>query len=236
MTFEEFINQKKLNDGKHFSPFSEEEHSVFKFKFSSVPNQDGHVVKNIIVSQHISLNYVYNNNSFFVSSRNEPTLFPWFLLYLSNNSQLINKIYFDKLDEHLSPHLILENQLRENGVTEQIFKIRKLLFSQLEVHDFFSKLKVASTGCKITLNEEINPQMLDFLKIEINSLPNYIIINSDEQKMLSMSQFNTQYFKYIYQNITLTQFLNDHNVREVILNARIYSKNNNSTINNKKKI
>ncbi len=78
--------------------------------------------------------------------------------------------------------------------------------------------------------------MLDFLKNEINSLPNYIIINSDEQKILSISQFNTQYFKYIYQNITLTQFLNDHNVREVILNARIYSKNNNSTINNKKKI
>ena len=238
MNFKDFLLASHHKSRSEFRSYSPEEHSTFSVAFSSVPNMDGGIIRNFIFTQKTDNNTtIFTNSNFFVSSRPTTNLYRWILCYLAKNPNLYKSVYFDEFGVS-NKHTLLLEQLSTSGysLSADLFKLQERKFSDHEINTFFHTLKKAIDGDEKSLAENVSPEFFKFLVDEFQSPPRYRIINHEYQSLLSLAHFETQYFKYMFEQIKFTQFLDDALVREVLLKSKLSLMDIKHDVNHRKKI
>lgn len=240
MIYKEFITKSKSDVQSAFRTYAPEENSEFQFSFASVPDENGDIVRHIIVQQTVDSSSVkYTNSNFFLSSKINPILTGWLFIFLAKNPELYKAIYFDEYGlDGKDKHNLLINELNNlyPSVGSQFMALREREYPDGDIDYFFQTLKKAIDGEYQALSENIDPKFLEFLTQEIASPPRYQIVNHQSFQMLTIGHFDTQYFKYMFNQINMSQFLDDNLIREVLLTSALSFSDANKDVRSKKKL
>lgn len=238
MNFKDFLLKSHTDSRSEFRSYSSEEYSIFSVAFSSVPNLNGEIIRNFIFTQKSQNNSTtFTNTNFFISSKPAIELIGWVFVHFAKNPELYKSVYFDEFGVSNKHQFLLEQlSISNTSFQDNFFVERKRKFSDDEINYFFQTLANAINGNEQSLSETIDSSLFNFLVDEFQSSPRYRIVNHEIQKPLNLAHFETQYFKYMFDQIKFSQFLDDPIVREVILTSKLSLINDHQYTKDKKKI